>query len=150
GYFLAHLSLLPVLTPIVQNGEVYGFIFFLVFGSATSDLAGSLVDHALGRHPIAPRISSEKTWEGALATLAWGCAWSFGLGWTFAEFDWLGLLAAAGVFGVMGPLGDLVMRYILRDLGLKVHEEGTTVIAYLALHHLNRLVFVAPLYFRLV
>src|SRR5262245_21039299 len=45
GYFLAHLSLLPVLTPIVRDGEVYGFIFFLVFGSATSDLAGSLVDH---------------------------------------------------------------------------------------------------------
>jgi phosphatidate cytidylyltransferase len=152
GYFLAHLSLFPTIYALVSTppGEIYGFIFFLIFGSATSDFFGSVVDHNFGRHAIAPRISAEKTWEGALATLLWAAGWCFSLGWTFSKFDPVALLLAAGIFGIMGPLGDLVMRFILRDLGLKTHEEGTALVPYLALNHLNRLIFVAPLFFRLV
>ncbi len=60
------------------------------------------------------------------------------------------MLLSTVLFGIVGPLGDLAMRYILRDLGLKVPLEGTDFIPYLALGHLNRLIFVAPLFFRLV
>jgi phosphatidate cytidylyltransferase len=152
GYFLAHLSLFPTIHQLVSEPprEIYGFLFFLIFGSATSDFFGSLVDHRYGRHPIAPRISTEKTWEGALATLLWAAAWCFSLGWTFEKFDVVALLLAAAIFGLMGPLGDLVMRYILRDLARKTQEGETTQVGYLALNHLNRLIFVAPLFFRLV
>jgi phosphatidate cytidylyltransferase len=145
GYFLAHLSLLADL----GGAEVYGYVFFLIFGSLTTGLVNTLVGRWRGRHPVAPRISTEVTWEGALAALAWALAWSFGLGGTLPQFGLLAMLVSGILFGVMGLLGDLVMRYVLHDLSAKVREEGFDIL-YLALNHLYRLIFVAPLFFRLV
>jgi phosphatidate cytidylyltransferase len=148
GYFLAHLSLLAGGRP----PEVYGYLFFLLFGTATTELAGWLAGRRWGRHPVAPRISTEITWESASVALVWALLWSFSLGWTLPqrEFGPVAMLLSTVLFGMLGPLGDLVMRYIWRDLGLKAQEEGTPVVPYLALNHLNRLIFVAPLFFRLV
>jgi phosphatidate cytidylyltransferase len=145
GYFLAHLSLLADL----GGAEVYGYFFFLLFGSLTTGLVNTLVSRWRGRHPVAPRISTEVTWEGALAALVWALAWSFGLGWTMPQFGPLAMLLSGILFGVLGLLGDLVMRYILHDLSQKAREEGFDI-PYLALNHLYRLIFVAPLFFRLV
>jgi phosphatidate cytidylyltransferase len=145
GYFLAHLSLLADLGP----GEVYAYVFFLIFGSLTTGLVNTLVGRWRGRHPVAPRISTEVTWEGALAALVWALLWSFGVGWTLPQFTLVGMLLAGVLFGVLGLLGDLVMRYVLHDLSQQVREEGLDV-PLLALNHLYRLIFVAPLFFRLV
>jgi phosphatidate cytidylyltransferase len=152
GYFLAHLSLLAGLPSPRGEGEVYGYVFFLVFGSATTDLAGTVAERWLGGKPMAPGISADKTWTGAAAALTWAFLWSFTLGWTLPQFaeNPLAMVLAALVFGIMGLMGDLVMRYILRDLGLQAQEEGRDVVPYLALNHLNRLIFVAPVFFRLV
>jgi phosphatidate cytidylyltransferase len=148
GYFLAHLSLLAgARVPLV-----YGLVFFLLFGTSTSALAAWFVDRTWGRHPLAPRISPDITWEGTTVSFLWACLWSFSLGWTLPqpEFPWLAMLLSAVLFGMLGPLGDLVMRYILRDLGLKSPEGTAAEVPYLTLNHLNRLIFVAPLFFRMV
>jgi phosphatidate cytidylyltransferase len=145
GYFLAHLSLLADL----GRAEVYGYVFFLIFGSLTTGLVNTLVGRWRGKHPVAPRISTEVTWEGALAALAWAMAWSFGLGWTLPQFGPLAMLLSGVLFGVLGLLGDLVMRYVLRDLS-QTAREGRQDVPFLALNHLYRLIFVAPLFFRLV
>jgi phosphatidate cytidylyltransferase len=161
GYFLAHLSLLCAVTEdavlgakvtLAYSGDPYGYLFFLFYGTASADLAGRLVGRRLGGHPLAPRISGDMTWERAAASLAWGFLWSFTLGWTLPQpqFSWLAMLLSGVLFGILAPLGDLVMRYILRDLGLKGPVEGSDAIPYLALGHLNRLIFVAPLFVRLV
>jgi phosphatidate cytidylyltransferase len=160
GYFLAHLSLLYARievrataptegTPIPDR---YGYLFFMLYGTATADLIGWLAGRWVGRQPLAPRISPDLTRERALATLAWAFVWSLALGWKLPQpqFPWIAMLWSVLLFGIMGPLGDLAMRYILRDLGLKPLAEGTDFIPYLALGHLNRLIFVAPLFFRLV
>jgi predicted CDP-diglyceride synthetase/phosphatidate cytidylyltransferase len=78
--------------------------------------------------------------------------WSFTLGWSLPQpqFSWVAMLLSAILFGILGPLGELMMRYILHDLGLKAPVEGSDVIPYLALGHLHRLIFVAPLFLRLV
>jgi phosphatidate cytidylyltransferase len=147
GYFLAHLSLLAG-SP--HPDAAYGLVFFLVYGNATTDLARRAAGHWLGRRPIAPRISAEITWEGAAASLGWACLWSFTLGWTLPQpqFGWPALLLFAGLFGVMGPLGNLVMHYILSDLDLKLPADRP--LPYLALGHVYRLIFVAPFFFRVV
>jgi phosphatidate cytidylyltransferase len=145
GYFLAHLSLLADLGP----AEVYGYVFFLIFGSLTTGLVLMLAGRWFGRHPVAPRISADVTWEGALAALGWALAWSFGLGWTLPHFGIVARLITGLLFGVLGLLGDLVMRYILHDLSQKERNEGYDI-PLLALNHLYRLIFVAPLFFRLV
>src|SRR5262249_42887697 len=90
------------------------------------------------------------TRAGAAVSLAWAALWSFGLGWLLPDFPWPAMLLSTVLFGIMGPLGDLVMRYILRDLGLRPPTETAGLVPYLALGHLNRLIFVAPLFFRLI
>ncbi len=146
GYFLAHLSLLADL----GRDVAYAYVFFLIFGSVTTGLVNTLVSRWRGRHPVAPRISTEVAWEGALAALAWALAWAFGLGWTLPYFGPLALLLAGLLFGVLGLLGDLVMRYILHhDPSQTARGDGFDV-PLLALNHLYRLIFVAPLFFRLV
>jgi predicted CDP-diglyceride synthetase/phosphatidate cytidylyltransferase len=132
--------------------DPYGYLFFVLYGTASADLVGWLAGRWLGRHPLAPRISTDMTWERAAASFAWGLLWSFTLGWTLPQpqFTWVAMLLSALLFGILGPLGELVMRYVLRDLGLKAPLEGSEFIPYLALGHLNRLIFVAPLFVRLV
>jgi phosphatidate cytidylyltransferase len=146
GYFLAHLALLGA----ASVHAVYDYLLFLLYGTATADLAGWLAKRYLSRHPIAIRISPSATWESAAASLACAAVWSFTLGWTLPSFSWPAMLFAAIILGIMGPLGDLVMRYIMHDLGLKPLDAGGDYAPYLALGHLNRLIFAAPLFFRLV
>jgi phosphatidate cytidylyltransferase len=148
GYFLAHLSLLAG----ARVSVVYGYVFFLLFGTGTAALAGWWVGRQWGRHPLAPRISTAVTWESTGASFLWALVWSFVLGWTLPrpEFPWPAMLLSAVLFGILGPLGELVMRYILRDLGLRPPEGTAAVVPYLTLNHVNRLIFVAPLFFRMV
>jgi phosphatidate cytidylyltransferase len=152
GYFLAHLSLLAGRSGLAgfPVDAVYPTLFFVLFGTASAELAGWLVHRQLGRHPVVARITPDTTWEGLAASLAWAIVWCFSLGWALPQFGWIAMLIAAFLFGIMGPLGDLVMRYVLRDLGLKAPTERTEHVPYLALGHLNRLIFVAPLFFRLI
>jgi phosphatidate cytidylyltransferase len=162
GYFLAHLSLLYAVTEDralaaqaagARENDVYGYIFFLIYGTATADLAGWLAGRWIGGHALAPRISGSATWERLGVSLAWGLLWSFTLGRTLPEphFTGVAMLLSGILFGVMGPLGDLVMRYVLHDLSLKAQApSGSELVPYLALEHLNRFIFVAPLFLRLV
>jgi CDP-diglyceride synthetase len=164
GYFLAHLSLLFSVTALETQKETAeklavvslqlspGYFFFMLYGTATADLVGWLLGPRLGSHPLAARVSPDTTVERAIVTLAWAFLWSFTLGWTLPQpaFNWIAMLISAILFGIMGPLGDLVMRYILHDLGLTQQADGAEYVPYRALGHLNRLIFVAPLFFRLV
>ena len=148
GFFLAHLSLFAA---IPDPHKAYPYLFFMLYGTATSDLAGWVVDHWVGRRLLLARIGSEVTLEGAAAGLAWAGAWSFLLGqWLPDEFGWLAMAGAALIFGIAGPLGELVMRYILHEMGLKAPADTSEFVPFLALDHLHRFIFVAPLFFRLV
>jgi phosphatidate cytidylyltransferase len=147
GYFLAHLSLLA---SIPDSHRVYPYLYFVLYGTATADLAGLLAGRWFGRRHLLPRISPDLTRVGAAVSLAWAAVWSFGLGMLLPDFPWPAMLLATALFGIMGPLGELVMRYILRDLGLRPPAETAGLVPYLALGHLNRLIFVAPLFFRLI
>lgn len=94
---------------------VLGFLIVIVI----NDIAAYAVGRTLGRHPMAPRVSPNKSWEGfagsAVASLVAGClvAWLLLL-----EPWWLGLPFGA-VLLLSGTLGDLAESLIKRDLGVK-------------------------------
>jgi phosphatidate cytidylyltransferase len=148
SYFLAHLTMLAA-TPGGEE-EIVGFLFFLLFGSALVGAAGDLADRYLGRHPLAPGIGPEKTWEGAVVSLAISFLWCFSVGWALESFPWPALLLSALVLWALGILGELVMRYALRDLRLAGPASPSPVDPVLALWQLSRLIFAAPVFFRLV
>ncbi len=72
-----------------------------------------------GKHPMAPRISPKKTWEGfagsAAAAMITGVLISL---FMIHEAWWLGLILGA-VLTITATVGDLTESLIKRDLGIK-------------------------------
>ncbi|MDD7541127.1 MAG: phosphatidate cytidylyltransferase [Mobiluncus porci] len=83
-----------------------------------SDTGGYLFGRFLGRHPMSPRISPKKTWEGfagsvLLAVLiSWGGTFWIGIPWFYGLI--LGTLVA-----IAATLGDLSESLMKRELGIK-------------------------------
>ncbi len=82
------------------------------------DTAALLVGRSFGRNRLAPDISPNKTWEGALTNLgvcvgaALLIAWNLKIGW--AAGLWIGVIA-----GILGQVGDLVESSLKRAAGVK-------------------------------
>jgi phosphatidate cytidylyltransferase len=100
-----------------EGGEWWVLAFIIIVVAA--DTGAYAAGLAFGRHPMAPRISPKKTWEGfggaALAALIAGVLLSMfmlGLPW------WAGLVLGAVILGT-ATAGDLGESMIKRDLGIK-------------------------------
>lgn len=83
-----------------------------------SDTAAWAIGHLLGRHKLAPRLSPNKTVEGAIAGLAMAIIATAAVG------AWAGLplhhgLVLGVALGVAAQVGDLAESVIKRDLGLR-------------------------------
>ncbi len=84
------------------------------------DTAAYFGGRSMGRHKLFPRVSPNKTWEGAI----WGFAASLGVmvAARALVLDYLTLTDALliGAFvGVLGQLGDLAESLLKRDAGVK-------------------------------
>ena len=95
------------------------FLLAAVIVTVAADVASLLVGSAFGRHPLAPSISPNKTWEGFLggavaAVLVSVIVVHFIHPWTIKSALVLGIVVA-----VAAPLGDLSQSMIKRHLGVK-------------------------------
>ena len=88
----------------------------IVVGADTGAYAAGL---AFGRHPMAPRISPKKTWEGfgGATVVAVGVAVGFALLLLGLPL-WAGVVLGLGILG-SATVGDLGESMIKRDLGIK-------------------------------
>ncbi|MBF2735429.1 MAG: phosphatidate cytidylyltransferase [Betaproteobacteria bacterium AqS2] len=93
-----------------------------VAGVCLGDWAASAAGRRLGSRPLAPAISPNKTWEGALAALLVLYLYATALWWLFLRDGglqhWLFLLLGAAV-AALGVLGDLVVSRLKRLAGVK-------------------------------
>ena len=96
-------------------------VFMVLLGTFLGDTAAYLGGRALGRRPLAPRISPNKTVEG----LAIGAAFATLAVWYMSRTysgDWIsgtdGLLLGLAV-AIAAPMGDLFESLIKRDMGTK-------------------------------
>lgn len=98
----------------------HGFwVTLYVFGVTwLTDAAAYFAGRALGRHPLLPRVSPGKTWEGAVAGLVVGAlvgaAASPLVGQGAGTGLWLG-----GLVSMAGQIGDLVESNLKRFVGAK-------------------------------
>ena len=95
------------------------FVLAAVLVTVTDDVASLLVGSAMGRHPLAPSISPNKSWEGLIggglaAILVSVVVVHFIHPWTVGKALVFGIVVA-----VVAPLGDLSQSMIKRHLGLK-------------------------------
>jgi phosphatidate cytidylyltransferase len=95
------------------------FILAAVIVTVADDVAALLVGSAMGRHPLAPSISPNKSWEGLIggavaAILVSVIVVHFIHPWTVGKALLFGVVVA-----IVAPLGDLSQSMIKRHLGLK-------------------------------
>ena len=108
---------------LLREDSPYWLMFALAL-SWVGDIAAYYVGRSLGRHPLAPRISPKKSWEGSAASIAASMlfGWLFLRG-TLPQVPAWHAIPLAAVANAAGQLGDLVESAIKRGAGVK--DSGT-------------------------
>lgn len=123
-------------------------LLYLVIVDQMSDVLQYCWGKLAGRHPIAPRVSPNKTLEGTIG----GGLSAVGLGVLLRGLTPFSPWAAAGislVIVIMGFAGGLTLSAIKRDRGIK--DYGTLIAGHGGiLDRIDSLCFAAPVFFHLV
>ena len=113
GFLLAH-SL--ALRDLGETGDVgRDWLLFTLFVVFATDSGAFITGSVLGRHPMAPSVSPNKTWEGAAGGLAWALVAAIVLGLVFdlTVPRWQQIVIGATV-GVLAQWGDLLESKLKR------------------------------------
>ncbi|MEA3365315.1 MAG: phosphatidate cytidylyltransferase [Candidatus Hydrogenedentes bacterium] len=122
GWFGAHIPLMQSLPGIGP-----GLVSTLFVTVILTDTAAYFVGSAIGRHKMAPKVSPNKTWEGACAGLFGAIAGAAVL-WYLKERAGMSALPAwslwrylhAGILvSIIAQIGDLTESCLKRDAGVK-------------------------------
>lgn len=119
-FALVYLPVMATFVALMLNqpdGSRRAIIFVVL--TACSDTGGYAAGILVGRHPLAPKISPKKTWEGATGSLAFCLtAGAIMLPQLLGGHVWQGLVLGLAAV-VAATLGDLAESMIKRDLELK-------------------------------
>jgi len=84
------------------------------------DSAAYFLGTALGKHKLMPRISPNKSWEGAIAGFIFSVLTMIAAKGLFLEFlEWRDTIAIGIIVGIIGQCGDLIESMIKRDSRVK-------------------------------
>ena len=142
GFGMAYFAL-PV-AAISKLQRLDPWVLFLLLAIVwVGDSAAYFVGRRWGRRKLAPIVSPNKTWAGALASVAaaliCGAVWS---GWRLGSVS-AAVLAVAVVTSVGGQLGDLVESMLKRGAGVK--DSGTLLPGHGGmLDRMDALMFAGP------
>lgn len=149
-YALSYAPALINLELVTSSGQRWqgspaGLLFFLILISQLSDILQWAWGHLVGRHVIAPEISSSRTWEGfaggTFSTGLIGAALFWVTPFAFWEAACMSMLIA-----VMGMFGGMTMSAIKRDRG--VTDYGSLVVGHPGvLDRIDTLCFAAPVFY---
>ncbi|MDP5228225.1 MULTISPECIES: phosphatidate cytidylyltransferase [Arthrobacter] len=127
--FLISFAVLSIHTGVGQatlglwpGGEIPQGVFQLMtmlLLVVANDTFGYLVGASLGKHPMAPKISPKKSWEGFAGSV--GGAVLIGVLACVLFLDkpwWFGVVLAVGMVGA-ATAGDLAESMVKRELGVK-------------------------------
>ena len=108
----------------IEGGNYYpSIILGLLVLTWANDTGAYLIGSQIGKTPLFPRISPNKTWEGSLG----GVAVTFLIAWLLSIYvtelsltNWLVLAILVSIFA---SIGDLIESMLKRSLGVK--DSGT-------------------------
>ncbi len=122
AYLAAHLVLLRELPNQVGVPYAQGASFvFLVFAVTwASDTGAYAIGSLFGEHTLSPKVSRNKTWEGALGGVIFAALAGYVASITFAGYlaAWEGVVMGV-LASMVGLLGDLFESTLKRDAGVK-------------------------------
>ncbi len=130
-YIAYPLTLLPRMLGEEENGTALLLFLFLCVWSG--DIAALYIGRRFGRHKFAPRLSPNKTWEGAAASLVasviFGMAVVFGGDYLSAHGSnftrlhtsepWWQSLILAVILNIAAQFGDLLESGLKRGVNIK-------------------------------
>lgn len=131
-YIAYPLSLLP---QILNQENGLALILFLFLCVWSGDIAALYIGKRYGRHKFAPKLSPNKTWEGAIASIVASCIFGMGLvllgdyltqqGFSrlHTTEPWWVYLILAVVLNAAAQFGDLLESALKRGAGVK--DSGT-------------------------
>ena len=117
------LAFCAVIRIRLAPGGAY-LVLLPMIAAFVTDTCAYFTGRALGRTKLAPGVSPNKTWEGAVggflgciaATLLFGVIMGRGLGYTV---NWRFLVFAGALGSLAAQLGDLSFSYVKREFGIK-------------------------------
>lgn len=120
--FLGSFAMLMARPDAFDSRVGIAFLLGAVLATAMNDIGAYFVGSRMGTRPLAPEISPNKTWEGAIggavvSIVVTVLVLGFLPGmepWDGGKAFWLAL-----VVSIVAPLGDLAESMIKRDLGIK-------------------------------
>ncbi|WP_338550305.1 phosphatidate cytidylyltransferase [Roseovarius phycicola] len=122
-------------------------IVFLIVVVQLSDVLQYTWGKLLGRHPVAPKLSPSKTWEGLIGGVASATLIGTAL-WWITPFTPLQAALMSLIITLAGFFGGLVMSAIKRDRGVK--DWGHMIAGHGGfIDRLDSVVFSAPIFFHL-
>jgi phosphatidate cytidylyltransferase len=146
-YCVSHAPALLMLEIPGYAGGNAALLLYLVLVVELSDVLQYVFGKLLGRHPIAPVVSPNKTWEGFVGGIIGATAIGTLL-WPFTPFGPWEAAAMSLVVTLVGFAGGLTMSAIKRDRSVK--DWGTTVAGHGGvLDRIDSLCFAAPVFFHL-
>jgi phosphatidate cytidylyltransferase len=139
GWMFGHLGFLA------NTRNAYGFICYIIFATALTDVAAFTFGKIVGRHQLRSEISPNKTWEGAVGALAVAMILPWLLRFSFPFFGLWQLILTGLIVGIGGQLGDLSISVIKRDIGTK--DMAATIPGHGGiLDRIDSLVYAAPMF----
>jgi phosphatidate cytidylyltransferase len=143
GWMFSHLGFLA------NTPYAYGYLLYLIFAVEINDVAAFTCGKLFGRHKLRENISPNKTIEGSLGAIVVSMAMPWLLWFSFPHFEPLQLILTGLIVGVGGQVGDLVISYIKRDIGIK--DMGVVISGHGGiLDRVDSMIFVAPIFFHMV
>ena len=146
-YFVSHAPALLDLRIAGFEGRNLDLLLFLTIVVQSSDVLQYVWGKLLGRHPVVPRLSPKKTWEGLIGGA--GSAALVGMGlWWMTPFTPLQALGMSLAIVTAGFFGGLAMSAVKRDAGVKdwshlIPGHGGM------LDRIDSLCFAAPVFFHM-
>jgi phosphatidate cytidylyltransferase len=119
AWFFSFLVKIRMMLPGIQGVKLLGFILLVTKGA---DIGALLIGSSLGKHPLLPKVSPNKSVEGTLGAILMSACMALifrsflppTLNLPFWQIFFMGAF-----FGGLGQLGDLSESLIKRDCGVK-------------------------------
>lgn len=106
-------------TLLVHPADGFGRMLVFLIAVVCSDTGGYAVGVLAGRHPMAPRISPKKSWEGMAGSIVAAAAGgAIAMPLLLHGLWWQGAVLGV-VMALVATAGDLAESQIKRDLGVK-------------------------------
>jgi len=149
-YGLSHAPALLLLEFRGAVGRGAFLVFFLVMATAAAQIAQELASRWLRRRPIARRIDRSFSYRAFVAGVAAAALMGLLLFW-ITPFKAFQAVAMACIAGAAGTLGELVMKALKKDAGVRYWGNTASVTGAVGLlDRVAPLCFAAPVFFHSV